>query len=89
MKVSLVVCVYNEKDTILTVLERVRQAPLIPGWEREIIVVDNASTDGTQDLLRADCDGEAAARRSGGLRVSRDLPAAEYGQGNIDTHCNP
>ncbi len=52
MKLSLIVCVYNEKDTVLPVLERVRQAPLLAGWEREIIVVDNASTDGTQDLLR-------------------------------------
>jgi len=52
MKLSLIVCTYNEKDTILTVLERVHQAPLLPGWEREVVVVDNASTDGTPDLLR-------------------------------------
>ncbi|MCJ7549186.1 MAG: glycosyltransferase family 2 protein, partial [Anaerolineae bacterium] len=51
MKLSIITCVYNEKDSILPVLERVHQAPLRPGWEREIIVVDNASTDGTQDLL--------------------------------------
>ncbi|MDF1512222.1 MAG: glycosyltransferase family 2 protein [Anaerolineae bacterium] len=53
MKLSLIVCTYNEKDTILTVLDRIHQAPLLPGWDREIIVVDNASTDGTQDLLRS------------------------------------
>jgi len=52
MKLSIIICVYNEKDSILPVLERVHQAPLRPGWEREVIVVDNASTDGTQDLLR-------------------------------------
>ena len=52
MKLSIIMCVYNEKDSILPVLERVHQAPLRPGWEREVIVVDNASTDGTQDLLR-------------------------------------
>ena len=52
MKLSIITCVYNEKDSILPVLERVHQAPLRPGWEREVIVVDNASTDGTQDLLR-------------------------------------
>ncbi len=52
MKLSLIVCVYNEKDSVLPVLERVHRAPLLPGWDREVIVVDNASTDGTQDLLR-------------------------------------
>jgi dolichol-phosphate mannosyltransferase len=52
MKLSLIICVYNEKDSILPVLERVHQAPLRPGWDREVIVVDNASTDDTQDLLR-------------------------------------
>jgi len=52
MKLSIITCVYNEKDSILPVLERVHQAPLRPGWEREVIVVDNASTDGTQELLR-------------------------------------
>lgn len=52
MKLSIIICAYNESQTILPVLERVHQAPLLPGWEREVIVVDNASTDGTQDLLR-------------------------------------
>ena len=53
MKLSIIVCAYNEAETILPILERVHQAPLLPGWEREVIVVDNASTDGTQDLLRS------------------------------------
>ncbi len=51
-KLSIIVCAYNERETILTVLERVLQAPLLPGWTREVIVVDNASTDGTRELLR-------------------------------------
>lgn len=52
MKLSIIVCAYNERETILPVLARVHAAPLLPGWTREVIVVDNASTDGTQDLLR-------------------------------------
>jgi len=53
MKLSIVICAYNERETILPVLARVHEAPLRPGWEREIIVVDNASTDGTRELLQA------------------------------------
>jgi dolichol-phosphate mannosyltransferase len=53
MKLSIIICAYNERESILTVLERVHQAPLLPGWTREVIVVDNASTDGTRELLRA------------------------------------
>jgi dolichol-phosphate mannosyltransferase len=56
MRLSLIICAYNERESILPVLERVRRAPLLPGWAREIIVVDNASTDGTQDLLRSVID---------------------------------
>jgi dolichol-phosphate mannosyltransferase len=52
MRLSVIICVYNERDTVLTVLERVRAADLEPGWEKEIIVVDNFSTDGTRELLQ-------------------------------------
>jgi len=52
MKLSVIICVYNERETIQTVLERVRTVDLGPGWEKEIIVVDNFSTDGTRELLR-------------------------------------
>lgn len=51
-RLSIITCTYNEAATIQTVLARVHAAPLRPGWEREVIVVDNASTDGTQALLR-------------------------------------
>jgi dolichol-phosphate mannosyltransferase len=52
MKLSVIVCAYNERETILTVLERV-QAVHIDGWEKETIVVDNCSTDGTRELLQS------------------------------------
>jgi dolichol-phosphate mannosyltransferase len=52
MKLSILICVYNERDTILTVLDRVKAVSLGPGWEKEIIVVDNCSTDGTRELLK-------------------------------------
>jgi glycosyltransferase involved in cell wall biosynthesis len=53
VKLSIVICAYNEQRSILSVLDHTLQVELPEGWEREIILVDNASTDGTQDLLRA------------------------------------
>ena len=52
MKLSTIICVYNERDTVLTILEQVRSVDLGPGWEKEVIIVDNFSTDGTRELLQ-------------------------------------
>jgi dolichol-phosphate mannosyltransferase len=52
MKISIVIPVYNEFRSLAKVLERVLQAPIPAGCEREIIIVDDGSTDGTTDLLR-------------------------------------
>lgn len=51
-KLSVIVCCYNENATIETVLEKTWATYLGDGWEREVIVVDNYSTDGTRDYLR-------------------------------------
>lgn len=48
MKVSVVIPVYNERDTIEQLVNAVRRAGV---GEIEIIVVDDASTDGTQQVL--------------------------------------
>ena len=47
MKVSIIIPVYNEAATIEQIVQRVRSSPI----EKEIIVVDDGSTDGTRDLL--------------------------------------
>ncbi len=52
MKISILIPVYNESRTLPQVLDRVRNAPLPAGCEREIIVVDDGSTDGTAAILR-------------------------------------
>jgi glycosyltransferase involved in cell wall biosynthesis len=51
MKVSILIPVYNEFPTLPIVLQRVVDAPLPAGCEREIIIVDDGSTDGTSQLL--------------------------------------
>ncbi len=52
MKLSVIICTFNERETVLTVLDRVRRVDLGPSWEKEIILVDNFSTDGTRKLLQ-------------------------------------
>jgi len=49
MKVSVVIPVFNERDTIEQIVNAVRAADIA---DVEIIVVDDASTDGTQQLLK-------------------------------------
>lgn len=58
MKLSVIICCYNERATIEDVIERTRAVTLDPGWEREIIVVDNFSTDGTREILQEIDDPE-------------------------------
>lgn len=45
---SVVIPVYNERKTLLDLLEHVRRVPI----RKQIILVDDGSTDGTRDLLR-------------------------------------
>lgn len=52
--VSVIVPVYNEAQTVRELIARVRAVDLGPGVTREIIAVDDASTDGTIASLRAE-----------------------------------
>ena len=47
MQVSVVIPCFNEKTTVLTSIERVVASP----FDKEILVVDDASTDGSRELL--------------------------------------
>ncbi len=55
MLVSIIIPVYNEKETLADLLPRVINAE-IPGGKREIIAVDDGSTDGSSELLDAYSD---------------------------------
>ncbi|WP_322805481.1 glycosyltransferase family 2 protein [Thermanaerothrix sp.] len=48
MKVSVVIPVYNERQTIRQIVQRVLDTGLV----YEIIIVDDGSTDGTRDILK-------------------------------------
>jgi glycosyltransferase involved in cell wall biosynthesis len=53
MKLSIIICAYNERRTILEAIRQTHAVNLGPGWEQEIVVVDNFSTDGTRELLES------------------------------------
>ena len=50
---SILVPVYNEEEYVGTILERVLAAPLPAGLEREIIVVDDGSTDDSAAVVES------------------------------------
>jgi glycosyltransferase involved in cell wall biosynthesis len=52
MVLSIIIPCYNEKTTIVSLLARVRAAHLPEGISREIVVVDDCSTDGTTAILK-------------------------------------
>ena len=83
MTLSIIIPAYNEAATIATLIERVQAVPV---FEKEIIVVDDGSTDGTWGLLQAFANvpnitllrhernqGKGAALRDGFARAANDI----------------
>jgi len=84
-RLSVVIPVYNEEDTVEEVIAKVRQADAL-GLEKQIIIVDDGSTDGTRQVL-ARCQnqddvrvlflehnqGKAAALRRGFAEVGGEI----------------
>jgi glycosyltransferase involved in cell wall biosynthesis len=83
MKISVVMPVFNERSTILAIIERVKKVPL----DKEIIIVDDGSSDGTREVLQELAgreqdakfffhemnQGKGAALRTGFRHVSGDI----------------
>ncbi len=51
MKLSILIPVYNERAVVERCLEQVYAAPLPENLERELVIVDDCSRDGTFDIL--------------------------------------
>jgi glycosyltransferase involved in cell wall biosynthesis len=67
MQLSIVMPVYNEIGTIAEIIHRVLEAPVeLP---KEVIVVDDGSTDGTREHLKDLLTGTGAAPESAALKV--------------------
>ncbi len=83
---SVVIPVYNEKTTLLPILSAVESATA-SGLRKEIVVVDDFSTDGTRDILKERIEGrdgilvlyhdrnrgKGAALRTGIARTTGDI----------------
>jgi glycosyltransferase involved in cell wall biosynthesis len=72
-KISIVIPVYNEKPTIEEILRRVLDVEI----QKEVIIVDDCSTDGTRQILenmsmRKANNGKEAAAQDGGDPVALD-----------------
>ena len=80
MKLSIIIPCYNEKNTIEEIINSVKNCPVI---DKEIIVVDDFSTDGTRELLNKFEDirisfhnknlGKGAALRTGFQLATGDI----------------
>jgi glycosyltransferase involved in cell wall biosynthesis len=82
MKLSVVIPCYNERHTIRSIVEAVRASPV---KEKEIIIVDDFSTDGTREILKNEIEplvakviyhpincGKGAALRTGFAAATGD-----------------
>lgn len=51
MKLSIIIPAYNEGSTIGSICEKVRQVRLIAGAEKEVVIVNDASSDNTEEVV--------------------------------------
>ena len=84
MKLSIIMPCYNERETLPKILEKVRNVKLKNNLKKEIILVDDFSTDGTREYIKSldkeiiklfheKNKGKGAAIKSGIKKASGDI----------------
>ena len=93
MKLSIVVPIYNEEKTLREILKKILDQPL----DKEVILVDDGSTDGTREILRTldhpevrvillpENRGKGAALRAGFREAAREIVIVQ----DADLEYNP
>ncbi|MEI7589444.1 MAG: glycosyltransferase, partial [Chitinophagia bacterium] len=52
MILSIIIPVYNESRTIIQLLDRVKQVELIQKVQKQFVIVNDSSTDNTEELIQ-------------------------------------
>jgi glycosyltransferase involved in cell wall biosynthesis len=86
LKLSILVPVFNERSRVEELVQRVLHAPLPPGWMREVLLIDDGSTDGTSELLDALAQGDLVrvhhspvnCGKGTSVRIGLKLATGEY-----------
>lgn len=88
-KISILIPCYNEAENIVPMTEAVREIMenALTAYETELVFIDNCSTDGTRDLLRAVCARYENVRAILNAKNFGQFNSPFYGMCQLDGDC--